>query len=61
MTPAPVGFFPVHDVVRDLVDGGFFPKGTADRFMAQTLEAARGDRFCMSLTMVAVVGRRPDR
>lgn len=56
--PGPTGMFPLRGMVDQLVDRGVLDRQMGDRFADQALEAARRDRFYMSLTLVAVMGRR---
>jgi SAM-dependent methyltransferase len=56
--PGPAGMFPFRGMVDQLVNTGVLDREMGDRFAEQALEAARRDRFYMSLSLVAVMGRR---
>lgn len=56
-SPAPVGCFSMRSLAEDLVDAGELDPGDVDRFVVVVHEAARAERFSMSLTMFAVVAR----
>jgi len=57
---APSGFFPFSSALSQLADLGMVSRDTGERFNAIIEDAARRDRFCMSLTMFAVYGSKPD-
>ena len=57
---APSGFFPFSSALSELADLGMLSRDTGERFIAIIEDAARRDRLCMSLTMFAVYGRKPD-
>jgi SAM-dependent methyltransferase len=57
--PGPTGFFPFRDSVAQMADLDLLDRVAADRLVEQVEEAGRLDRFCMSVTMYAVYGRRP--
>lgn len=47
----------MQSLARDLVDAGELDRDCIDRFVAVVHDAARSDRFAMSLTMFALVSR----
>jgi SAM-dependent methyltransferase len=57
--PAPPGLFPIRAIVDQLVELGHLAAPTAERFVADVEDAARRDRLYVSLSMLAVFGRRP--
>lgn len=57
--PGPTGFFPFRDSVTQMADLDLLDRVAADRLVEQVEEAGRLDRFCMSVTMYSVYGRRP--
>jgi SAM-dependent methyltransferase len=59
VSPAPDGFFPIEPVVTELVDLGHVEAELGQRFIEQVYDSARNDRLFISLTMVAVSGRKP--
>jgi SAM-dependent methyltransferase len=56
---APPGLFPIRLVISQMVELGHLAEPMADRFIADIEDAARRDRLCVSLSMVAICGRRP--
>ncbi|MDQ4131901.1 MAG: methyltransferase domain-containing protein [Actinomycetota bacterium] len=56
--PAPSGMIPVRPLIERLVANDVLDAAMGERFLEQVLDAARRDRFYMSLTMVAVIGTR---
>jgi len=52
-SPAPDGCSSMQSLARDLVDAGELDRDCIDRFIAVVHDAARSDRFVMSLTMFA--------
>jgi SAM-dependent methyltransferase len=54
-SPAPAGCFSMRSLADDLVDTGQLEPGETERFVSAIHDAARHDRFSMSLTMFAVV------
>jgi SAM-dependent methyltransferase len=58
--PAPSGFFPFQTVIPQLADLGFIDHALGERLVTEILDAARRDRFFMSVTMFAVAGRVPE-
>jgi SAM-dependent methyltransferase len=57
--PAPSGFFPLDQVLPQLIDAGGLDPRHCDTFLEQVHDAARNERLFMSLTMFAVAGRKP--
>jgi hypothetical protein len=57
-TPAPDGCFSMRSLAEDLIDAGELDRHDLGRFIAIVHDAARANRFSMSLTMFAVVARR---
>ena len=57
--PAPPGVFPLEMMIGQLVGKGLLEPEMGTRFLEQATDAARRDRFYMSLTMVGVSGRAP--
>ena len=57
--PGPSGLFPLRSAVPQLVEMGLLDASVAARFVADVVDAARRDRTCISVTMIAVTGRRP--
>ena len=57
--PAPAGFLPVRPVIEQLAADGALDLELGRRFADGIEDAARRDRLFMTLTMVAVYGRRP--
>ena len=55
----PSGFMPFHLIAADLAEKGRFPRDEAATFVREFEEAARSDRFFMSLTMFAASGIVP--
>jgi ubiquinone/menaquinone biosynthesis C-methylase UbiE len=56
--PAPSGFPPLDVVTAQLVDVGLIDAGLARRYVDGARDAARRDRLFMTVTMVAVAGRK---
>lgn len=56
---APPGLFPIRTIVDQLVELGHLAAPLAERFVDTVEDAARRDRLFISLSMVAVSGRRP--
>jgi SAM-dependent methyltransferase len=56
---APPGLFPISAAVGGLAHQGVLDEDTAAQIVDGFAEAARKDRLCMSLTMIAVAGRAP--
>lgn len=54
-SPAPAGCFSMGSLSDDLVDTGRLDPGETEWFVSMIHDAARHDRFSMSLTMFAVV------
>lgn len=57
--PSPPGFPPIDIVSGQLVEAGLLEPGLARRYLDGARDAARRDRFFMTVTMVAVAGRTP--
>ena len=57
--PAPAGFLPLDVVTVQLVDAGLIDAELARRYVDGARDAARRDRLFMTVTMVAVYGRKP--
>ena len=58
-SPAPDGCFSMTSLAEDLVETGQLESGAVRRFVETIHEAARSQRFAMSLTMHAVVAVLP--
>lgn len=58
-SPAPDGCFSMQSLAGDLVDKGQLAPEERDHFVSKIQQAAREDRFSMSLTMYAVVAVAP--
>ena len=56
---APAGLFPIRTIVDQLVELDYLAADTAERFVVSVEDAARRDRLCISLCMLAVYGHRP--
>jgi len=56
---APSGLWPLDAVLADVVAEGHLDDASRARFLDQLLQRAHEERFFMSLTMFAVVARRP--
>lgn len=56
-SPAPDGCFSMRSLAEDLIDAGELDQDSLERFIAVVHDAARANRFSMSLTMFAVVAR----
>ncbi|WP_162448528.1 methyltransferase domain-containing protein [Phytoactinopolyspora mesophila] len=56
---APAGIFPIAPIVRQMIAADVLDPVLGERFIEQLLQAARDDRFFMSVGMFAVFGRRP--
>ena len=57
--PGPAGFPPIGPVVARLVEQGLIDADLARRFIEGAEASARADRLFMTVTMVAVYGRKP--
>jgi SAM-dependent methyltransferase len=55
VSPAPDGCFSMASLADDLADAGTLDRAGADRFLATVQDAARRDRFSMTLTMFGLV------
>lgn len=60
VTPVPDGCFSMRSLAVDLVDRGQLDAAGVDGFVSAVHDAARRGDFEMSLTMFAVIARRPD-
>ncbi len=58
-SPAPDGCFSMVSLAEDLVESGHLEPGAMSRFVGEIHDAARQQRFEMSLTMYALVAVRP--
>ena len=58
-SPAPDGCFSMSNLAHDLVEAGLIEPGAVRRFVETIHEAARSQRFEMSLTMHAVIAVLP--
>ena len=58
-SPAPDGCFSMASLAEDLVEKGQLEPGAVSQFVGEIHEAARRQRFKMSLTMHAVIAVRP--
>ncbi|WP_395155427.1 methyltransferase domain-containing protein [Ilumatobacter sp.] len=58
-SPAPDGCFSMTSLAEDLVEKGQLEAGDVSRFVGKIHEAARRQRFNMSLTMHAAIAVRP--
>lgn len=58
-SPAPEGCFSMASLAQDLVEAGLLEPGAVRRFVETIHEAARSQRFEMSLTMHAVIAVLP--
>lgn len=59
-SPTPGGFFfSMRELAQEVIDAGELDQGDLERFVATAHDAARDDRFTLSLTMHAVAGTRP--
>ncbi|MGB8859884.1 MAG: hypothetical protein WCC60_11545, partial [Ilumatobacteraceae bacterium] len=58
-TPAPDGCFSMQSLADDLIEKDQLAPAERDRFVSKIHQAARRDRFSMSLTMHAVVASAP--
>ena len=56
---APSGLFPIRTIVDQLVELDYLAADMAERFVVSVEDAARRDRLCISLCMLAVSGHRP--
>jgi hypothetical protein len=56
---APSGLFPIRTIVDQLVELDYLAADMAERFVVSVEDAARRDRLCISLCMLAVYGHRP--
>lgn len=56
---APSGMFPIRTIVDQLVELDYLAADMAERFVVSVEDAARRDRLCISLCMLAVSGHRP--
>ena len=57
--PGPAGFPPIGPVIARLVEQGLIDDDLARRFVEGAEASARADRLFMTVTMVAVYGRKP--
>jgi SAM-dependent methyltransferase len=57
-SPAPSGFFPLDAVGPELAELGLLDPALGRRFVDEVYDAARRDRFAMSVSMVAVSARK---
>jgi ubiquinone/menaquinone biosynthesis C-methylase UbiE len=57
--PGPAGLFPLRETLAQLAALGLLDAEVTDRFVDTMVEAGRAGRFCATLSLVAVSGRKP--